>query len=115
MTNHDELCERAKEFVMMAQSEQGMSDPDGCALAIARQLSGSCEGMTAHALETEQQPLYCPKCRCDVHNYMNYVGTTTCTATSGRGSRQERESYHKLYGELLYEVPHYTEGKISFV
>jgi predicted nucleic acid-binding Zn-ribbon protein len=54
---------------------------------------------------------FCPNCRCDVTDYMKYVGTTTVTATSGRGSRQERESYHKLYGDMLYEVPYYTNGK----
>ena len=63
-------------------------------------------------VNVEQTPKYCPNCRCDVNNYMDYVGTTTCTVTSARGSRQERESYHKLYGDLLYEVPHYTEGTV---
>ena len=72
-------------------------------------ISGAFGSMFIHM---EQQPLYCPRCRCDVHNYMNYVGTTTCTATSGRGSRQERESYHKLYGDMLYEIPHYTNGAV---
>ena len=73
-------------------------------------ISGAFGSMFVHM---EQQPLYCPRCRCDVHNYMDYVGTTTCTATSGRGSRQERESYHKLYGDMLYEVPHYTNGTVQ--
>jgi hypothetical protein len=71
--------------------------------------SGAFGSMFVHV---EQHPLYCPRCQCDVNKYMDYVGTTTCTATIGRGSRQERESYHKLYGELLYEVPHYTEGTV---
>ena len=72
-------------------------------------ISGCFGSMFVH---TEQTPLYCPKCKCDINNYMDYVGTTTCTTTSGRGSRQERESYHKLYGDMLYEVPHYTQGTI---
>lgn len=66
-------------------------------------------------VNTEQQPSYCPNCRCNINDYMNYVGTTTVTASSGRGSRQERESYHKLYSELLYEVPHYTQGTVRIL
>lgn len=57
---------------------------------------------------TKQAHQICPNCRCDVDNYMSYVGTTTVSAKSGKGSRNERESYYKLYGEMLYIVPHYT-------
>jgi hypothetical protein len=74
--------------------------------------SGALSSIMSGYVYTQPIPIICPNCRCDVNKYIDYVGTTTCTATIGRGSRQERESYHKLYGELLYEVPHYTEGTV---
>lgn len=55
---------------------------------------------------------FCPNCRCDLAKYLQFVGTVTTWETSGKGSLQERESYYRLYGDLIFEVKHYTHGQV---
>ena len=55
--------------------------------------------------------VFCPRCHCDINNFTKYVGTSTVSAICGRGSYQERKSYHTLYGDLMFSVPHYGAGE----
>ena len=59
---------------------------------------------------TEPRQEYCPNCRCNILDFKRYVGTTTVTATNGKGSFDERRAYFKLYGVLMFTVPHYSEA-----